>query len=172
MATLEKEQWMIWVFFLCLTTICINWKCLKIIYSQPIRKQGYAGWETLNYFFNYLNHWLHSKWGAFKSIILTHLFLLLVTRQHTSTRTLATASRTTHLYDHNTVAQCLTPSLYQTVNHHFFDGSSLPLFFSEKIIIPTRDILNQFLFILENFLFFLWLNIDRVNALVFLRAQF
>lgn len=125
------------------------------------QKTGVCWLRDIELFFNYL----HSKWGAFKSIILTYLFLLLVTRQHTSTRTLATASRTTHLYDHNKHS-CSVP------HSPFFHGSSLPLFISEKIIIPTRDMLNQFLFILENFLFFLWLNINRVNALIFLRAQF
>lgn len=65
------------------------------------QRTGVCWLRDIELFFNYLNHWLHSKGGAFKSIILTHLFLLLVTRQHTSAWTLSTASRTTHLYDHD-----------------------------------------------------------------------
>lgn len=142
---------------LSLTTIHINWKCIKIKYSQSIGEQGYVDSEMWN-FFKLSKSLASLKGRSLMSIMLAHLFLFLgnqaackpVDVGYCSQNTPSLGPQQTRL-----LSSLLPYYISLSTSRLTPVPVTLPLLTSEGITIPKRDILNQFVLILESFLIFL-----------------
>lgn len=151
MAMLEKEKWVIWFSFLCLSSlfilIGITWK--SRIHSPSEREQGYAGPEL--WIFIKLSKLLTSLKGrSLMSIMLINLFIFFYNWTAFKSVDIGYCSQnTTSLWlQHSCSApHCLVTDKTGLSTPRLTPGpATLPLLSSKGILITTCDILNQFVF--------------------------